>query len=41
VQRGGAVGQKVPVPSGRPVELKRCEAPKGMFDAGCVQIDPP
>ena len=41
VQRGGAVGQRVPVPSGRPVELKPCEAPKGMFDAECVQIDPP
>ncbi len=40
VARGGQIGQRVPVPSGRPVLLKRCEAPKGLFDAECVQIDP-
>ena len=41
VVRGGTAGQRLPGPDGRQVTLKPCEAPPGLFDAECVQIDPP
>jgi hypothetical protein len=40
VVRGGKPGDTVPVGAER-VTLHRCEAPKGLHDDACVQIDPP